>query len=77
VETIGERIRRLRVERGLSQRDLAQPGVTYAYISRIEAGTRAPSGKALRALAEKLDTTALYLETGRHDIPCPHCGRPT
>jgi transcriptional regulator with XRE-family HTH domain len=63
-ETVGERLRRLRFERGLSQRDLASPGVSYAYISRIEAGGRRPSVKALRKLAEKLGVTAEYLETG-------------
>ncbi len=50
-ETVGERLNRLRRERGLSQRELAEPGVSYAYISRIEAGTRNPSVKALRKLA--------------------------
>ena len=63
-ETIGQRLRRLRVERGLSQRALAEPGVSYAYISRIEAGTRQPSVKALRKLAPKLGVSADYLETG-------------
>ena len=63
-ETVGERLRRLRTERGLSQRDLSSPGVSYAYISRIEAGARRPSVKALRRLAEKLGVTAEYLETG-------------
>src|SRR5436853_5789401 len=37
-ESIGERLRRLRLDRGLSQRELASHGVSYAYISRIEAG---------------------------------------
>jgi transcriptional regulator with XRE-family HTH domain len=63
-ETIGQRLRRLRLERGLSQRDLAVQGVSYAYISRIEAGTRQPSVKALRKLAGKLGVTPDYLETG-------------
>src|SRR5260370_40292375 len=63
-ETIGERLRRLRVARGLSQRDLSEPGVSYAYISRIEAGARRPSFKALRMLAKKLGVTPEYLETG-------------
>jgi len=63
-ETIGERLKRLRLERGFSQRELAAPGVSYAYISRIEAGTRQPSVKALRRLAGKLGVTADYLETG-------------
>jgi len=63
-ETIGARLKRLRLERNLSQRELAAPGVSYAYISRIEAGTRQPSVKALRRLASKLGVSADYLETG-------------
>src|SRR5213593_2678803 len=63
-ESVGERLRRLRLERGLSQRDLSAPGVSYAYISRIEAGARRPSVKALRMLAKKLGVTPGYLETG-------------
>jgi transcriptional regulator with XRE-family HTH domain len=64
-ETIGARLRRLRLERGFSQRELSSPGVSYAYISRIEAGTRQPSVKALRMLARKLNVSVEYLETGR------------
>ncbi|TMK25956.1 MAG: helix-turn-helix domain-containing protein [Actinobacteria bacterium] len=47
-ESIGRRLHRLRRERGLSQRDLSSPGVSDGYISRIEAGARTPSVKALR-----------------------------
>jgi len=65
-ETVGERLRRLRVAQGLSQRELAAPGVSYAYISRIEAGARRPSVKALRKLAAKLGVSPDYLETGSH-----------
>ena len=68
-ETIGQRLKRLRLDRGLSQRELAAPGVSYAYISRIEAGTRQPSVKALRRLATKLGVTADYLETGSQLAP--------
>src|SRR6476619_33072 len=63
-ETIGKRLKRLRLDRGLSQRELAAPGVSYAYISRIEAGTRQPSVKALRRLAVKLNVSADFLERG-------------
>lgn len=63
-ETVGERVRRLRRERGLSQRELSEPGVSYAYVSRIEAGMRQPSVKALRKLARKLGVSPEYLETG-------------
>jgi predicted transcriptional regulator len=38
--SIGDRIRERRRELGLSQRDLSQPGISYAYISRIESGQR-------------------------------------
>jgi transcriptional regulator with XRE-family HTH domain len=63
-ETVGRRLRRLRLEQGLSQRELSSPGVSYAYISRIEAGTRQPSVKALRKLAQRLGVTPEFLETG-------------
>jgi tetratricopeptide (TPR) repeat protein len=64
-EGVGQRLKRLRLARGLSQRDLSSPGVSYAYISRIEAGARTPSVKALRKLSQKLGVSVEYLETGR------------
>src|SRR5438094_10281713 len=64
-EGVGARLKRLRLQRGLSQRDLSSPGVSYAYISRIEAGARTPSVKALRKLSQKLAVSVEYLETGR------------
>lgn len=63
-ETVGQRLRRLRLERGLSQREVSGPGVTYAYVSRIEQGQRKPSVKAMRTLARKLRVPLEYLETG-------------
>ena len=65
--TVGDRIRQRRLELGLSQRALASEGVTYAYISRLEANARTPSIKALRKLAAKLDVSVHWLETGEHD----------
>jgi transcriptional regulator with XRE-family HTH domain len=64
-ETVGERVRRLRLSRGLSQRELAGPGVSYAYISRIESSQRRPSLKALRYLAGRLGVDPEYLESGQ------------
>src|SRR5437870_2588630 len=64
MEGVGARLKRLRVERGLSQRDLSAPGISYAYISRIEAGARTPSVKALRQIAGRLGVTVEHLETG-------------
>src|SRR5919197_3756898 len=63
-ETIGERIRRLRLAQGLSQRELSGPGVSYAYVSRSEGNQRKPSLKAIRLLARKLDVDPGYIETG-------------
>src|SRR5215208_4430839 len=64
-ESVGARLKRLRLQRGFSQRDLSSPGVSYAYISRIEAGARTPSVKALRKLSQKLAVSVEYLETGK------------
>jgi transcriptional regulator with XRE-family HTH domain len=64
-ESVGQRIKRLRKEQGLSQRELAAPGLSYAYISRIEADTRMPSVKALRRIANTLGVTVEHLETGK------------
>jgi transcriptional regulator with XRE-family HTH domain len=64
-ETIGERLRRLREDRGLTQRDLASPGVSAQYVSRIEHGDRNPSVKALRKLATRLGVSAELLESGQ------------
>jgi transcriptional regulator with XRE-family HTH domain len=81
--TVGDRIRERRLALGLSQRELACEGVTYAYISRLEANTRRPSVKALRKLAPKLGVSAHWLETGQEDpgeelarIVLAHRGRP-
>jgi transcriptional regulator with XRE-family HTH domain len=61
---VGERIHQKRLELGLSQRELASEGVSYAYISRIEKGTRNPSVRALRQLAPRLGVSVEWLETG-------------
>lgn len=71
-ETFGERLRRLRLERGMSQRQLQTPRASYAYISRLEKGDRNPSLTAIRQLAGKLGVTPLFLETGQ-DTYCPCC----
>lgn len=71
---VGERIRARRFELGLSQRDIQEPGASYAYLSRIEHGTRNPTIEALIQIADKLDTTALWLLTGDTNARCPCCG---
>jgi transcriptional regulator with XRE-family HTH domain len=61
---VGGRLRSRRLQLGLSQRAMSGSGISYAYISRIEAGSRQPSLKALRMLAAKLDVSVEWLETG-------------
>jgi transcriptional regulator with XRE-family HTH domain len=63
-ETLGQRVRRIRAERGLSQRDVQRPGVTAVYVCRIERGDRYPSVQAIRKIADGLGVTPRYLETG-------------
>ena len=62
-KAIGDRLREARLQAGLSQRELSEPGVSYAYISRIESGMRTPSVKVLRQLAPKLGVSVTWLET--------------
>lgn len=60
VGSVGERIRALRLELGYTQRELSSPGVSYAYLSRIEAGTRQPTLSALIVLVEQLRVYAQW-----------------
>ncbi|HEX3706510.1 MAG TPA: helix-turn-helix domain-containing protein [Mycobacteriales bacterium] len=61
---LGERIRNLRLARGLTQSGLADGAVTVGYISRIEAGQRRPDAALLERFATVLGTTAEHLVTG-------------
>ena len=63
--TIGRRVQQLRVERGLTQKQLAEPVYTPAYISTLEAGRVRPSDDALRHLADRLGVEFDELATGR------------
>jgi len=72
---VATRIRDLRIKLGLSQRDIQEPGASYAYISRIECGARNPSYEALIQIGAKLGVTGLYLLTGKKRAHCPLCGR--
>lgn len=63
----GRRLRRTRLERGLSQRDIAFPGCTAAYLCRIEHGDRVPSLQIIRRLASKLHVNPSWLANGAGD----------
>jgi tetratricopeptide (TPR) repeat protein len=62
---VGERLKRARVGAGMSQRQLAFPGCSPAYISRVESGDRIPSLQILRELGRRLDVSEDYLAVGR------------
>jgi tetratricopeptide (TPR) repeat protein len=64
-EVIGRRVQRLRTARGLTQRQLAEPAYTPAYISTLEAGRVRASDPALRHIAERLGVAFEELATGR------------
>jgi transcriptional regulator with XRE-family HTH domain len=62
--TLGQRMRALRNERGLSQAELAGDLVSPSYVSLIESGRRSPERDVLEGLARKLGCSTLYLESG-------------
>ncbi|MFG2874820.1 tetratricopeptide repeat protein [Streptomyces sp. NPDC048337] len=62
---IGRRVQRMRTELGMTQRQLAEPSYTPAYISTLESGKVRPSETALRFLAGRLNTSYEELATGR------------
>jgi transcriptional regulator with XRE-family HTH domain len=54
--TFGKRVRQLRLEKGLSQEELAfRAGVHRTYLGGIERGERNPSLKNIAAIAQALD----------------------
>ncbi len=61
---VGARLKASRERAGLSQRQLAFPGCTAAYISRLEAGARVPSLQMVNQLALRLDVSGQWLATG-------------
>lgn len=59
---IGNRIRRARQDKGLTQSELAEAmGTSMAVISRYESGKRVPSAKTIVAVASALDIPPLSL----------------
>ncbi|HEY3687502.1 MAG TPA: helix-turn-helix domain-containing protein [Streptosporangiaceae bacterium] len=63
-DSLGQRIRALRREKGLSQAELAQPDLSDSYISLIESDKRTPTAEVVELLAGKLGCSAAYLSSG-------------
>ena len=60
-----KRLKKLRLAKGLTQKELAEPHYTHAYVSTIEAGRRQPSRSALEHFADRLGVDVEELRTGR------------
>lgn len=66
--TIGERLRELRVGKGLSQQDIGSffnPPLSRASVSRWEADSSKPELDRLEVLARRLGSSIEYITTGR------------
>jgi transcriptional regulator with XRE-family HTH domain len=65
---VGRRVHEAREAAGLSQRELAFPGCSAAYISRIERGERIPSLQVLREIARRTGVSEGVLAYGKEPI---------
>ncbi len=63
-ETLGDRIRDLRIKQGISQAQLAFPELSDSYISLIESDKRVPAPSVIDLLARKLSCSPTYLISG-------------
>jgi tetratricopeptide (TPR) repeat protein len=59
--SVGERIRQIRLARGLTQEQLGQGEFSKSYLSAVELGKIEPSIHSLRLLAERLQVSLAYL----------------
>lgn len=59
--TIGERIKKLRTEKGITQSALAGKDITRNMLSLIESGSASPSLRTIEMLARELEVPASYL----------------
>lgn len=62
--TLGQRVRQIRTQLGLSQGEVGGDRVTASYLSLIESGKRIPGRDVLAGIADRLGTTVNYLENG-------------
>ncbi|HSP09154.1 MAG TPA: helix-turn-helix transcriptional regulator [Candidatus Dormibacteraeota bacterium] len=65
VETLGQRIRRIRHERGMSLAKVSGGDFSRAFLNQVEFGRAQPSTRVLRVIAVRLGTDVDYLLDGR------------
>jgi tetratricopeptide (TPR) repeat protein len=61
---LGERVRQLRIARGLTQTELAGERFSKEYVSQIERGKTRPTAETIEWLADRLGVDATFLEIG-------------
>lgn len=64
-ESLGQRIKRIRTDRGMSLKDVVREDVSRAFLNQVELGKARPSIRVLRIIAERLGTEVEYLLEGR------------
>src|SRR5260370_7141245 len=64
-EALGQRIRRLRQQRGMSLAKVSGGDVSRAFLNQVELGRSQPSTRVLRVIAGRLGTEVDYLLEGR------------
>ena len=64
-ETLGQRIRRVRAERGMSLAKVSGADFSRAFLNQVELGRSQPSTRVLRVIAGRLGTEVDYLLEGR------------
>ena len=62
--SLGERVRQLRIARGLTQTELAGDRFSKEYVSQIERAKTRPTGETIEWLAARLGVDRTFLETG-------------
>lgn len=63
-DSLGKRIRKLRLERGMSLARVAQEDFSRAFLNQIEMGRARPSIRVLRVIANRLQSPVEYLLEG-------------
>jgi transcriptional regulator with XRE-family HTH domain len=67
-QTLGERIRQLRLERGLSLAKVARGDFSRAFLNQVEMGKSRPQPKFLALIAARLGTSTEYLLEGTQPV---------
>jgi tetratricopeptide (TPR) repeat protein len=62
--SLGDRVRQLRIAKGLTQTELAGERFSKEYVSQIERGKTRPTGETVEWLAARLGVDQSFLETG-------------